>query len=35
VYQSFKDSNFRIPDLLLALVESDGFRVRRPEEGSK
>jgi hypothetical protein len=35
VFARFKDSNFRIPDLLLALVESDGFRVRRPEEGSK
>jgi hypothetical protein len=35
VNKRFKDSDFRIPDLLLALVESDGFRVRRPEEGSK
>jgi hypothetical protein len=35
VFTKFKDSDFRIPDLLLALVESDGFRVRRPEEGSK
>jgi hypothetical protein len=35
VFSTFKDSNFRIPDLLLALVQSDGFRIRRPEEGSK
>lgn len=35
VFQRFKDSDFRIPDLLLAIVDSDGFRVRRPEEGSK
>jgi hypothetical protein len=35
VFGKFKDSDFRIPDLLLALVESDGFRVRRPEEGSQ
>jgi hypothetical protein len=32
VYKRFKDSEFRIPDLLLALVESDGFRIRRAEE---
>jgi hypothetical protein len=35
VFQKFRDSGFRVPDLVLALVESDGFRIRRPEEGSK
>ena len=35
VYQRFEKSEFRLPDLLLALVESDGFRIRRAEEGSK
>jgi hypothetical protein len=32
VFKRFQDSDFRIPDLLLALVESDGFRVLRTEE---
>jgi hypothetical protein len=35
VFERFKKSEFRLPDLLLALVESDGFRIRRAEEGSK
>jgi hypothetical protein len=35
VFKRFKGSDFRIPELLLALVESDGFRIRRAEEGSK
>jgi hypothetical protein len=35
VFQSFKSSDFSIPELVLALVQSDGFRVRRAEEGSK
>jgi hypothetical protein len=35
VFKRFKDSDFRLPELLLALVESDGFRIRRAEEGSK
>ncbi|HXU81054.1 MAG TPA: DUF1592 domain-containing protein, partial [Polyangia bacterium] len=35
VNRRFKDSDFRIPDLLLALVQSDGFRIRRGEENSK
>jgi hypothetical protein len=35
VYEKFKNSQFRLPELLLALVESDGFRIRRAEEGSK
>jgi hypothetical protein len=35
VFQKFKASEFRLPDLLLALVESDGFRIRRAEETSK
>jgi hypothetical protein len=32
VYEKFKKSEFRLPDLLMALVESDGFRIRRAEE---
>jgi hypothetical protein len=32
VYQKFQKSQFRLPDLLLALVESDAFRIRRAEE---
>jgi hypothetical protein len=35
VFQKFQKSDFRLPDLLLALVESDGFRIRRAEEASK
>jgi hypothetical protein len=32
VFQRFQKSEFRLPELLLALVESDGFRIRRAEE---
>ena len=32
VYQRFQKSEFRLPELLMALVESDGFRIRRGEE---
>ncbi len=32
VYKRFKNSDLRLPDLLMALVESDGFRIRRAEE---
>ena len=35
VYQRFKKSEFNLPELLVALVESDSFRVRRAEEPSK
>jgi Protein of unknown function (DUF1592)/Protein of unknown function (DUF1588)/Protein of unknown function (DUF1595)/Protein of unknown function (DUF1585)/Protein of unknown function (DUF1587) len=35
VYERFKKSDLRLPDLLMALVESDGFRIRRAEESSK
>jgi hypothetical protein len=35
VFKRFKDSEFRVPELLLALVESDGFRIRRAEENGK
>jgi hypothetical protein len=34
-FKRFQGSDFSIPELVIALVESDGFRVRRPEEGSK
>jgi hypothetical protein len=32
VYRNFQKSELRLPDLLMALVESDGFRIRRAEE---
>ena len=32
VYQRFQKSDFRLPELLMALVESDAFRIRRGEE---
>jgi hypothetical protein len=32
VYEKFQKGQFRMPDLLLALVESDAFRIRRAEE---
>jgi hypothetical protein len=32
VYQRFQSNNLRLPELLLALVESDAFRIRRAEE---
>jgi hypothetical protein len=35
VLARFQKADLRIPELLLALVESDGFRVRRGEEGGR
>jgi hypothetical protein len=35
VQARFQASGLRIPDLLLALVESDGFRIRRAEGGGQ
>jgi hypothetical protein len=32
VLQRFQKSDLSLPELLLALVESDGFRIRRAEE---
>ena len=32
VHARFQKSEFRLPELLMALVESDGFRIRRGEE---
>jgi hypothetical protein len=32
VFQRFQKSDLRLPELLMALVESDGFRIRRGEE---
>ena len=32
VFQRFQKNEFRLPELLMALVESDSFRIRRAEE---
>jgi hypothetical protein len=32
VFERFKKSDLRLPELVMALVESDGFRIRRGEE---
>jgi hypothetical protein len=35
VFARFQKSEFRLPELMMALVESDSFRIRRAEETSK
>ena len=35
VLARFRGAQLRVPELLLALVESDAFRIRRPEEAGK